>query len=327
MHEFQIPPPVNSNDFENLICDMFNEMHSTISFKRFGKNGHAQKGIDIISLEKEVIIQCKAKDLTRKAIMLKKELFSDIDQTINSILIEKLKIEFSSLYIVTTFSEHTDFDEYCTTIKQDRNLDFNLIFWGWETIQRKLAMLPNTLFSHYPNFNFSQPSTEKIVVSKLEMKRRIERDFADWLNYSFKNRTRNSEMIIHSIDDTKYPEHEKNKEGRYQWFRAEIESKSHKGIEFVTGIEYIYVDKDFSWIDSLPNDSNDYTKVKAAKISIVAYEDIVEYDLRGDEHYMFPHFFCKFRHNGTPFIEEYYKPLDNKEMPYYFDNTTKKHFS
>ncbi len=325
MPEFQIPSPLNSKDFENLICDMFNEIHNVISFKSFGKNGHTQKGIDIISLEKKIIIQCKAKDLTRKAIMVKKELFSDIDETINSLLIEKPKINFNSLYIVTTFSEHPNFDEYCATIKQDKNLDFNIIFWGWETIQRKLASLPKTLSVHYPNYSFTHSSKEKIVVSKLEMKRKIEKDFAGWLDFSIENRTRNSEMMMHSIDDTKYPDHEKNKEGKYQWFKVEIESKSYKGLEFVTGIEYIYVDNNLLWTDKMPSNLNDYTKIKAAKIGIVAYEDIVDYDLRGDEYYMFPHFFCKFRHNGTPFIDQYYKPLDSKGMPYYFDISTKKH--
>jgi hypothetical protein len=77
----------------------------------------------------------------------------------------------------------------------------------------------------------------------------------------------------------------------------------------------------------LPSNYKDYLKIKVAKISIIAYEDIVDYDLRGDEHYIKPHFFCKFRHDGAPFIEEYYLTFDNKEVPYYFDNTTKKHSS
>jgi hypothetical protein len=132
---------------------------------------------------------------------------------------------------------------------------------------------------------------------------------------------------MHSIDDIHYPEHVKNKEGRYQWFGVEIKSKSHKGLEFTTGIEYIYVDKEMNWTDKPPKNQENFLKVKAEKVSVVAYEDIVEYDLRGDEHYFCPHFFCKFRHNGTPFIEEYYLILDNKDkLPYFFDETTKKHF-
>jgi hypothetical protein len=146
MPEFQIPPPLNSKDFANLLCDMFNEIHNTTSFKCYGKNGHKQKGIDIISVEKDIVVQCKLKDLTRKAILVKKELFNDIEETINFIITENPKVNFSTLYIATTFSEHPDFDEYCDTIKEDRKLRFDIIFWGWETIQRKLISLPKTLF-------------------------------------------------------------------------------------------------------------------------------------------------------------------------------------
>jgi len=318
MPEFQIPPPLNSKDFANLLSDIFNEIHDTTSFKCYGKNGHKQKGIDILSVEKDIVIQCKLKDLTRKSILVKRELFNDIEETVNFILKDPPQINFKVLYIATTFSEHPDFDEYCETLKVEKKLGFEVIIWGWETIQRTLISLPKTYSIHYSNFIVKHQTKEDKVIIKLEMKRKVERDFADWLNYSFENRKRNSKMIIHSIDDTKYPEHELNKDGKYQWFGAEIRNRSHKGLEFTTAIEEIYVDKDFSWTDKLPNNHSDFIKVKVARVSIIAYEDIVDYDLRGDEHYMKPHFFCKFKHNGSPFIEEYYMTLDNKDVPNYF---------
>lgn len=328
MPEFQLSPPVNSKDLTNLLVDMFNEIHNTTSFKCFGKNGHKQKGIDIISLEKNIVIQSKLKDLTRKSILLKKVLLNDIDETVDFIIKEQPKINFSSLYITTTYSEHPDFDEYCKTIKEDKKLGFDIIFWGWETIQRKLIALPKTLSSHFSNFIIPPQNTKETKIrSRLEMKRKIENDFGDWLNYSFENRKRNSKMIIHSIDDTKYPEHELNKEGKYQWFGAEIRSRSHKGLEFTTAIEEIYLDKDFFWTDKPPEDYTTFLKIKVARVGVIDYSDIVDYDLRGDEYYIKPHFFCKFRHNGSPFIEEYYMTIDNKDVPYYFDISTKKHYS
>src|SRR5690348_12689092 len=113
MPEFQIPPSSNPKELEHLLCDVLNEVYNTSSFKCFGKNGHKQKGIDILSVEKDVIAQCKHKDLTRKHILLKKELFSDIDETVDLLVNYKPKINFKLLYIATTFSEHPDFDEYC----------------------------------------------------------------------------------------------------------------------------------------------------------------------------------------------------------------------
>src|SRR5687767_11418753 len=130
MPEYQFPPPMNSKDFANLISDIFNEIYGTTTFKCYGKNGQKQKGIDIISVEKDIVIQCKSKDLTRNPSQVKKELMKDIDETIDFILTERPNIFFKALYIATTFSEHPDFDEYCEKIKEDNKLDFEIIFWG-----------------------------------------------------------------------------------------------------------------------------------------------------------------------------------------------------
>ena len=201
MPEFQLPPPAGAKDFEDLICDLFNEYFHTSSFKHFGKNGHKQKGIDIISSEKRMIIQCKAKDLSRKAVVIKKELLDDIEETINLLLEKKPKIKFDTLYIVTTFSEHPDFDEYCETVKEEKKADFNVICWGWETVRNRLLQLPKTLGHHFGNFK-APKTADTAIRERLEMKKRLEEDFAEWLDYFPENRKRNSTMIMHSIDDT-----------------------------------------------------------------------------------------------------------------------------
>ncbi len=324
MAEFQLPPPANATDLENLVCDMFNEMNQTSSFKRFGKSGHRQKGIDILSTEKDIVVQCKVKDSTRKAILVKKELLEDIDKTVEIIVSHKPLIKFHTLYIVTTFSEHPDFDEYCESLKDQRKLDFNIVFWGWETIQRELVKLPKTIRAHYSSLIIQQHTKEQEVVNRLDMKRRIERDFADWINYAPENRKKRSRMIIHSIDDTAYPEHVLNREGQYQWFAAEIKGRTHKGVEFYTSVREIYVDSNFNWSEMPPTGNAAFTRVKAFHVSLIAFEDIVDYDLKGDGHYLCPHFFCKFRYGGTPYFERYYWQKDNIEFPFIFEEATRR---
>lgn len=323
MTEYQLPPPINSKDFANLLCDLFNEKNLTHSFKCFGKNGHSQKGIDILSTQNDIIIQAKCKDLSRKKALLKKEIYSDIDETIKLLLEKQPNILFNTLYFATTYSEHPDFDEYCEAIKTDKNLDFDIIFWGWETIQRETINSPNTLQNHYPKFIISTKTTEERIINRLGMKKRIENDFTEWLNYFPENRKTNSTMIIHSIDDQKYPEHEKNKEGEYQWFAAEIKGLSHKGLEFIIAIEEIYVTKKDKWTSIIPKNLKKFIKVKVSRVGIIDFNDIVDYDLRGDEHYIKPHFYCKFRHLGKPFVEEYLLTLDNNEVAYYFAQSSK----
>jgi hypothetical protein len=63
--------------------------------------------------------------------------------------------------------------------------------------------------------------------------------------------------------------------------------------------------------------------VNAYRVGRINFSDIVDYDLEGDEHYPFPHFFCKFRHKGSPFEETYFKSTD-KENPYFFEFKDKK---
>jgi hypothetical protein len=323
MTEYQLPQPVNSKDFANLLCDLFNEKTETHSFKCFEKNGHNQKGIDILSTEKDIIIQAKCKDLSRKHSLLKRELYSDIDETIKLLIEQQPNISFKTLYFATTFGEHPDFDGYCEAIKTDKSLNFDIVFWGWDTIQRELINSQKALQQHYPKFIVSATKVEQSIVNRLGMKKKIEKDFSDWLNYAPENRIRNSKMILHSIDDKHYPEHEKNAEGEYQWFGAEIKGLSHKGLEFITSIEEIYVNENFQWTCDVQEILKQFTKVKVAKVSIVDFEDIVDYDIRGDEHYMQPHFFCKFRYLGKPFKEEYFLTLDKKEVSYYIEKHSK----
>jgi hypothetical protein len=71
MPEFQIPSPDNHQQFEHLLADLQNKHYHTITFKCFGKKGHKQKGIDVLSTEQQLFVQCKFKDLTRSAVKLK----------------------------------------------------------------------------------------------------------------------------------------------------------------------------------------------------------------------------------------------------------------
>jgi len=43
----------------------------------------------------------------------------------------------------------------------------------------------------------------------------------------------------------------------------------------------------------------------------INFTDIVSYDINGDEFYSCPHFFCRFKFNGTPFENIYYSSLEN----------------
>jgi hypothetical protein len=324
MTDLQFPPLNNPKQFENMVCDMFNELFQTVTFKCYGKNGHRQKGIDIFSASKQIIIQCKLKDLTRNAVIIKKELFADIDNTIDRLINDPPALPFDDIFILTTASEHPDFDEYGQAIKSEKEGKFNINFWGWETIQRKLGLCPETLKVYYPGYATNQKSNADVVQSRLSMKKRIEHDFGGWLNYAVENRKRRSRMIIHSIDDKYYPEHVLNDHDKYQWFGAEINRLSKNGLGFFRELTDIYVTTGGWWTEKKPEDLTDFKLTRVALVGVVAFEDIVDYDLRGDEHYLCPHFYLRFNHDGQPFSETYYQNMETEKRVFlFFDDSTK----
>ncbi|WP_462265132.1 hypothetical protein [Mucilaginibacter sp.] len=253
---------------------------------------------------------------------LKSELLNDIKGTLIQLKTEP-KIHFTTAYIATNMSEHTDYDDYCAELKGELQLPFSVVFWGWEHIQQQASASQHTLKRHYPQFNIQTTSTEQQVVSRLQMRNRIRKDFADWLQYDAGQRKRRSRMIIHSIDDKHYPEHVLNADGQYQWFGAEIDSLKHNGLSFITDLKEIYVYPNNQWTDKLPFEGKNISIVQVAQIQTIALDDIIEYDLRGDEHYLCPHFFCRFNHKGQPFTSRYYRRLKDMRYITYEEDTRK----
>lgn len=323
MSNYQIPPIDNPKQFEQLMADLLNEHYHTLTFKCFGKNGHKQKGIDVFSEQKQMIVQCKHKDLSRSRLMIKKDLMADIDATLLAIKDTPTPFSFHTLLIATTASEHTDYDQYAAELRSAYGLNFDILFWGWETIQQRLSHLPLTMAKYYPKFRIADLPFEEKLVLRLTRKKNIERDFGDWLNYGPENRKRRSRMIIHSTSDTHYPEHP-NENGPWFWFRAEIAHLSTKGLGFINEIVLLYVNDNYHWTTKRPENLTGFTVIKAAKISVIALEDIVDYDLKGDEYYNCPHFYVRFNEQNSPFCEVYYQKVEGEAwgVPLFMDSSS-----
>lgn len=168
------------------------------------------------------------------------------------------------------------------------------------------------------------PPKEDELQRNLNLKRRIEKDFSDWLNYFPENRKRNSKMLLRAFDDNQYPDSNKPDEfGEYPWFAAEIKSMYHTGIEFIYGIEELVIFDDNKWDFGKNVKGENLATITAYRVGQINFSDIVDYDLEGDEYYHFPIIFCKFRHKGLPFEEIYFKSVDEKR-PHYFEFKNEK---
>jgi len=307
----------NSDTFEDSICDLFNQIESTITYKRFGKNGHNQKGIDIFSTEKDCAIQCKKKDLSRKDLLLKKELLNDIEKDVKKVLNDKLKIKIDKLIFVSTYKDHPEIDEYCEILKEDLNTEFEIIYWGWDTLESKFLDQNELLTKYWSNFIIKNDSKEIFLKRNLDLKKKIAKEFGEWLNYSPENRKVRSRMLLRAFDGVQYPdENEPDEFGEYSWFRAEIKSLYHKGMEFILRIEEIQIYEDYTWDFVKFDDKPTGNLVQVAKVGQINFADIIDYDIDGDEYRNYPHLYCKFKYSGTPFENIYYYNL-NKTYEYF----------
>lgn len=311
----------NATIFENLICDLLNNEYKTISFKKFGKQGHKQKGIDIFSVEHDVAVQCKKKDLTRKESIIRRELCNDIEKDVQKIISQDLKINITMLIITSTNSDHPDIDEICEDIKTKYECNFEIIYWGWETIQDKILDFKILLNKYYPNFIIKISDPEQQFYEIQSLKKRIQKDFSPWINYSLKNRELNSQMMIRRFNDSNYPHNNlPNEFNTYNWYKAEFHQSFHNGLEFIIGIKNIVVLPNRLWrFENYENDK-ELEKVRVYTIARLNYAEILDYDIRGDEYDACPHIFCKFNFNGLPFEKIYYEDVKMSYNTYHLEN-------
>tara|TARA_R110001606_G_C15290269_1_gene641462 strand:- start:62 stop:1015 length:954 start_codon:yes stop_codon:yes gene_type:complete len=307
----QLPAINNPEIFESLICDLFNEIETKNSYKKFGGNGHKQKGIDVFSSIDNIVIQCKKKDLSQRDIVIRKQLLNDIEKDVLKIINENLKIKTKILYIASTYKNHPDLDEYCVELKEKYNLKFDIIYWGWNTIEEYALNQKKILERYWKDFVITENSEEKNLVRNLELRKKITKDFSDWLDYSLDNRKVRNRMLLRAFDGKQYPNSNKPDEnGEYEWFKVEILRLYHNGIEFIKTVKQIQVYENNTWEFINENSEIKGKKINVYEIGKINFQDIVDYNIKGDEFYIYPHFFCKFNYKGTPFEKIYYQNVN-----------------
>lgn len=307
MASHQLPILDNNNTFEDAICDLFNKIHKNHTFKKFGRQGHNQKGIDLFSPDLDIAVQCKKKDLSRKYPLVKKELMDDIEKDVTKVISEGLKVNFHTLFFTSTLNDHPDIDEFCESLKEELNTKFEIIYWGWDTLASKFLDHQELLHKYWKNFMLTHDSEELKFHRNLNLKKRIAKDFGPWLNYKTEDRVRNSKMILRAFDGKQYPtENEPDEYGEYSWFAAEINSLYHNGMEFIFGLKEIELFKDNTWDFVKNRDEVTGVRITVAEVGQINFQDIVEYDMDGDPHYFSPHIYCRFIHKGLPFENTYY---------------------
>ncbi len=204
--------------------------------------------------------------------------------------------------------------------------------WTASVIESKLYSEHHDLLFSYFGVSLSAEKRNRIatVQRNIRLKHRMKddllkttRDVSETIKRPYKKFSY-SELLIRSIDDRFYPEIDEDSFGISSWFKVEPYDFYHNGIEVVIGVEECIFNDNGNWDLVGRNDTTMREKYRCKHVYVVGripYENIVDYDMDGDNHYGFPHVFCDFKNNGMPYEEIVYYVISNeKDQGYTYDH-------
>lgn len=166
MSKYQFLPLKDEKEFESLVNDLCVEKYG-IEFQVYGRKGQKQNGIDGLSFskdEKQIVYQCKNKDITRTGAKIKTELLGDIQTEVKS-----ASAEFPN---INTFIFANSYKQ--DTVLQDKAIDltnqygFTVIVWSWEEIEGLLEKHLNVAKQYYPEI------FDKNILSESDIEHRFQ---------------------------------------------------------------------------------------------------------------------------------------------------------
>lgn len=111
-----------------------NSTWNTTSFQLFGSKGHKQHGIDVYSSELGLAVQCKKKDITRKASILRKELKNELIAEAEKV--DAAGLDIKTFILASTFTNHPELIQQAEEIAAD--LPFQVRYLGWPEIENAI---------------------------------------------------------------------------------------------------------------------------------------------------------------------------------------------
>lgn len=312
--------------FEDLSLSIVYRLNRWAEINHFGRSG-SDDGIDIHTAEemengKQRIwfIQCK-RYLKLTASGLK---------TIVDDIVTKNPTLPDVLLLIVSCNLSKKSNEYFNKYAKDKGIP-NPRIWSASVIEAKLyAEYHDLLFAYFGvNLNFEKRNKIATVRRNIKLKHRMREDFikkqinpSETIKCPYE-KFMHSESIIHSIDDTVYPDIDEYSIGISSWFKVELYNFYYNGLEVIIGLEECILDEEGYWDIVEYDDIHRKEKYRTKKVYVIGripYENIIDYDLYGDDYYNCPHIYCDFKNNGMPYEEIVYSIVSNKnDDGYSFD--------
>lgn len=295
--------------FEDLVTNLVYPLRDWADFQPFGRSG-SDEGRDIWAVERladgserEWVIQCK-----RYQKAAKKELTDAVDD----VLAKSKNPPTVLLVAVACNVSKQAYDAYVDYARAN-GIETPLL-WMATTIETKLYSERPDLLQTYFDISLlgQRRRRETMVTRNIKTKRRLKRVFP----YGSR-----PEVIIQSINDSKYPEVDEAPSGQISsWFKVEFCDHYYNGVEVYLMIEKAIFDDDGNWavVNDYHADVNTdiYGSRNVFEIGRIPFRNIVEIDDLGDEYYgSTPHLYCKFADQDMPYEEIVWRPTGDGYQP------------
>lgn len=295
--------------FEDLCHALVYPMVPWSDIRHYGRSG-SDGGMDIYAkerledgAERDWIVQCRRySSATRRTVMQAVDDAVATATTPPHVLVLALACDVSRV-------AHEAFLDHATA----KGVETPLI-WTASVLEARLyAERPDLLFAYFGISTAARArSRESMVTRNIAMKKRLRRelikDRAEIDGQKARHRPyekfRSLRMLIHSVDDTTYPNVETSRTRRSGWFRLEVWDFYFNGLEFIVAAEPGILHEDGRWAIrdfEQAYDEASFSKITVLTLGQIPYSAIVDVDLDGDEFYGCPHVYCRFAHGGWPY--------------------------
>lgn len=136
----QLYTPSDPYQFQNIICDLFNYLNQTNGFHIYGRNGQGQDGIDVVSWDHKIVVQCGLKDVNKANKKNVSDLKEKLKKDLESCLKENSE-KITSFYLASTFDDDKNIQDYANALSQQYKIDIQ--YWGWGRISSQIELFPN----------------------------------------------------------------------------------------------------------------------------------------------------------------------------------------
>lgn len=292
--------------FEELILAMVYRMRRWEKLDHFGKKG-SDDGIDIRAVERLENDKCNTYHFQCKR--YNKITIAQLKGIIDDYIVKNNFIPQFYILVIScpvTKKQIECFEEYC---KQKGFA--TAAIWTNSIIEAKLySEYHDLLFAYFGvNLTSERKSITQSIRRNVALKKKMHKDFLRQTGYISEERREilykpwmkfnHSEVLIRSIYDKAYPD--ENTLLKYDftgYYKAEVYNFYHNGLMVRA---YPYAKKVKYRLKDYDESGDKIVDLRVEILGCIPFENIIEYDIDGDEYYNYPHLFCDFVNVSDPY--------------------------